>query len=87
MAGECTSVFTDSGFEREVLRSEVPVLVDFWGDGCPPARDFTADVAQALLPAGAETFSARESAALLDRLLMPHTAGKSELAKLVDPHL
>src|SRR5579872_3785067 len=38
MAGDCTAVFTDSGFDQDVLRSEVPVLVDFWGDGCPPCR-------------------------------------------------
>jgi thioredoxin 1 len=38
MAGECAVAFTDSGFDREVLHSEVPVLVDFWGEGCPPCR-------------------------------------------------
>jgi thioredoxin 1 len=38
MAGDCAVTFTDSGFDQEVLRSEVPVLVDFWGDGCPPCR-------------------------------------------------
>ena len=35
---QCTLALTDSGFDREVLRSEVPVLVDFWGDGCAPCR-------------------------------------------------
>lgn len=30
-------VGTDS-FDREVLQSEVPVLVDFWGDHCPACR-------------------------------------------------
>jgi thioredoxin 1 len=29
---------TDASFEREVLRSERPVLVDFWGDHCPACR-------------------------------------------------
>jgi len=38
MAGQCTLALTDSGFDQEVLRSEVPVLVDFWGEGCPPCR-------------------------------------------------
>jgi thioredoxin 1 len=38
MVGQCTLAFTDSGFDREVLRSQVPVLVDFWGGGCPPCR-------------------------------------------------
>ena len=27
---------TDTTFEQEVLKSELPVLVDFWGPGCPP---------------------------------------------------
>ncbi|MEI9975994.1 MAG: thioredoxin domain-containing protein [Ignavibacteriota bacterium] len=38
MTGQCTIALTDSGFDREVLQSEVPVLVDFWGEGCPPCR-------------------------------------------------
>ena len=47
MPGHDTFAFTDSGFDREVLRSDVPVLVDFWGEGCPPHRQLapTIDVA------------------------------------------
>jgi thiol-disulfide isomerase/thioredoxin len=29
---------TDESFEREVPRSETPVLVDFWGEHCPACR-------------------------------------------------
>lgn len=32
---------TDASFEREVLRSETPVLVDFWGDHCPACRQIS----------------------------------------------
>lgn len=29
---------TDSNFESEVLRSDVPVLIDFWGPNCAPCK-------------------------------------------------
>ena len=32
---------TDASFDREVLESELPVLVDFWGDHCPACRQIS----------------------------------------------
>lgn len=36
--GDAVKDITDANFDSEVLQSDRPVLIDFWGPGCAPCK-------------------------------------------------
>ncbi len=62
---------SDATFDSEVIKAEVPVLVDFWADWCGPCKMLAPVVADL-----AKEYGARVKVAKLDVDANPNVAGK-----------
>ena len=104
-----TLTFCDDSFDQDVLRSDVPVLVDFWAEWCAPCRqmgptiDVVASEYAGKLKVGKLDVDTNGSTAMrynirgIPTLLLfkggnvveqrVGAVGKSELQKMVDPHV
>ena len=61
MAGAHTLTFNEDNFETEVLKSDVPVLVDFWAQWCGPCLMLAPTIDEL-----AETFAGRAKVGKVD---------------------
>jgi thioredoxin 1 len=62
---------SDTSFDSEVIKAEVPVLVDFWADWCQPCKMLAPIVADL-----AQEYGGRVKVAKLDVDANPNIAGK-----------
>lgn len=75
--GENVKQITDVNFESEVLKSDVPVLVDFWAAWCMPCR-FVAPVVEEL----SKEYEGKIKVAKMDVDKNPQSAGKYGISSI-----
>ena len=65
---------TDVNFEEEVLRSEIPALVEFWASWCPPCK-----MVEPVLAELAKEYDAKVKVGKLNVDQNPKTASKCQI--------
>ena len=70
-------VLTDKNFQKEVLEEEIPVLVDFYADWCPPCR-----VLAPIISSLAEEFEGKIKVGKLNVDENPQTASKYQIMSI-----
>ena len=65
---------TDATFEADVLKSELPVLVDFWAEWCAPCRRLAPKVKEL-----AEEFGEKLRVVKIDTDANPRTAAQMQV--------
>lgn len=68
---------TDSSFRHEVLEADVPVLVDFWAQWCPPCK-MVAPIVEEL----ASEYEGRMKVAKVDTDTCPSIAGEYQVMSI-----
>ena len=71
---------TDKNFEEEVLKSDIPVLVEFWASWCPPCK-----MMEPILRKLEIKYKGRVKIGTLNVDLNPRTAAKYNITGV--PHL
>jgi thioredoxin 1 len=66
-----TITVTDANFEKEIIKSDIPVLVDFWAEWCMPCKMVTP-----ILKEIAEEMEGKIKIARLDVDNSPQSAGQ-----------
>ena len=71
MAGDNVTHVTDSNFDQEVLKSDLPTLVDFWAPWCGPCKAIGPVIDEM-----ADTYSGKIKIAKMNVDENPETPGK-----------
>jgi len=72
-----TITVTDANFEKEVIKSDIPVLVDFWAEWCMPCKMVTP-----ILKEIAEEMEGKIKIAKLNVDNSPQSAGQYEIRSI-----